>query len=54
MTTCILRYFVSGDLGVLIQKKEEYPTRISGRINYWFACRDKRKYNVTLELKQNG
>ena len=54
MTACTLRYFVVGDLGELVHHKEEYPTRISGLINYWFACRDKRKYNVTLELKQNG
>jgi hypothetical protein len=49
MTGCIVRYFEVGDKGVLIQHKEEYPTKLSGRFNYWLACRDPRKRNVTIE-----
>lgn len=49
MTGCIVRYFEAGDKGVLIQHKEEYPTKLSGRFNYWLACRDPRKRNVTIE-----
>lgn len=49
MTGCVVRYFEVGEKGVLIQHKEDYPTRISGQINYWLACHDPRKRNVTIE-----
>ena len=49
MTGCIVRYYEVGEKGALIQHREDYPTKISGRINYWFACRDPRKMNVTIE-----
>lgn len=52
MTGCIVRYFEVGEKGVLIQHKEEYPTKISGRINYWLASRDPRKRNVTIEYTE--
>lgn len=49
MTGCIVRYFEVEEEGVLLQHKEEYPTKISGQINYWLACHDPRKRNVTIE-----
>ena len=49
MTGCIVRYFEVEEEGVLLQHKEEYPTKISGRINYWLACHDPNKRNVTIE-----
>jgi hypothetical protein len=44
-----LTYSYIGDKGELIQHKEEYPTRISAIINYWFANHDRRKVWVTLK-----
>lgn len=49
MTGCIVRYSEVGKNGELILHKEEYPTKISGKFNYWLACRDPRKRNVTIE-----
>lgn len=50
----ILTYAYIGDMGELINHYEEYPTRISGLINYWFAKHDRRKVFVTLKEKGNG
>jgi len=43
-----LTYSYIGDMGELIHHKEEYPTRISAIINFWFAKHDRRKTFVTL------
>ena len=51
MKGCILTYSYIGDKGELIMHKEEFPTRISGLINYWFAKHDPRKTFVTLKEK---
>ncbi len=46
-----LTYSYIGDMGELIHHKEEYPTRISAIINFWFAKHDRRKTFVTLRKK---
>ena len=48
-TGCIVRYAEVEENGVYILRKEEYPTKLSGRFNYWLACHDPKKRNVTIE-----
>jgi hypothetical protein len=48
MTTWTLTYAEVGSRGELIQHKEEYPSRISAGVNFFFARRDPKKSNCRL------
>lgn len=52
MKNYILRYFEMGDKREFIQRTETFIDGLSARINYWLSCRNKRRFNVSLEIKK--